>query len=149
MNKKTQKDPLTEIFGEPISVYTRAQALEDGCLVDVTETAQEAGFQAPVALTKAAWERYIAVPKELEGVQDEPGRLWDALFMLGIAIQRKPKTPVLLYQVTFQMPDRDWHPRWEHPTDGQRELRTVTLKSVCGPGDHAEPVITIMLPEED
>ena len=27
--------------------------------------------------------------------------------------------------------------------------RLVTLKAVCGPGDDAEPVITIMLPEED
>jgi hypothetical protein len=26
---------------------------------------------------------------------------------------------------------------------------TVTLKAICGPGDTAEPVITIMLPEED
>ncbi len=34
-----------------IPVYTRAQALADGVLVDVTETAKEAGFRAPVALT--------------------------------------------------------------------------------------------------
>jgi hypothetical protein len=26
---------------------------------------------------------------------------------------------------------------------------TVQLKAVCGPGDNAEPVITIMLPDED
>ncbi len=25
----------------------------------------------------------------------------------------------------------------------------VTLKAVCGPGDQGEPVITIMLPDED
>jgi hypothetical protein len=25
----------------------------------------------------------------------------------------------------------------------------VTLKALCGPGDDAEPVITIMLPDED
>ena len=25
----------------------------------------------------------------------------------------------------------------------------VTLKAVCGPGDNAEPCITVMLPEED
>ena len=29
-------DPVREIFGEPISIYTRTQALEDGVLVDVT-----------------------------------------------------------------------------------------------------------------
>ena len=27
--------------------------------------------------------------------------------------------------------------------------RLVVLKAVCGPGDTAEPVLTIMLPEED
>lgn len=27
---------MTELFGEPISVYSRAQAIEDGFLVDVT-----------------------------------------------------------------------------------------------------------------
>jgi hypothetical protein len=27
--------------------------------------------------------------------------------------------------------------------------QTVLLKAVCGPGDEGEPVITIMLPDED
>ena len=37
------------IFGEPIAfihVYTRAQAIADGVLVDVTETAREAGLDS-------------------------------------------------------------------------------------------------------
>ncbi len=46
---------MVEIFGEPISIYTRAQALDDGFLVDVSELAKEAGFRFPVALTRAAW----------------------------------------------------------------------------------------------
>jgi hypothetical protein len=25
----------------------------------------------------------------------------------------------------------------------------VRLKAVCGPGDHGEPVVTVMLPDED
>jgi hypothetical protein len=29
------------------------------------------------------------------------------------------------------------------------ELETVQLRAVCGPGDTPEPVITIMLPDED
>src|SRR3972149_219225 len=44
---------MNEVFGDPISVYTRAQALEDGQLVDVSETAKEAGIRFPVALTRA------------------------------------------------------------------------------------------------
>ena len=30
-----------------------------------------------------------------------------------------------------------------------RQPEKVTLKALCGPGDQAEPVITIMLPHED
>ena len=33
-----------------------------------------------------------------------------------------------------------------HTAKGRRR---VILKSICGPGDDAEPVITVMLPEED
>jgi hypothetical protein len=28
--------PITEVFGDPISIYTRDQALEDGTLIDVS-----------------------------------------------------------------------------------------------------------------
>ena len=52
--------------------YTRAQAIEDGVLVDVTETAKEAGFRIPVALTQSVWAEYVAVPEGVEG-QDEEG----------------------------------------------------------------------------
>jgi type I site-specific restriction endonuclease len=38
--KKNRPDP---IFGEVIYSYTRAQAIEDGVLVDVTDMAKEAG----------------------------------------------------------------------------------------------------------
>jgi hypothetical protein len=59
--------------------YTRAEALADGVLIDVSRTAREAGFKYPVALTRAVWERCVAVPP---GVlcQDESGRLWDVLW---------------------------------------------------------------------
>src|SRR4051812_27741843 len=45
--------PDSAVFGEVIFAYTRKQAIEDGVLVDVTETAKEAGFKIPVALTRA------------------------------------------------------------------------------------------------
>jgi hypothetical protein len=62
-----------------IHSYTRADALRDGVLVDVSATAREAGLRHPVALTRAAWERCVTVPP---GVlcQDEAGRLWDVLW---------------------------------------------------------------------
>lgn len=68
----------TEAFdwGEPISVYTRAQAIEDGMLVEVpADIATEAGYKHPVALT-------IGLHAALEarmGLEDYRGRLWDVL----------------------------------------------------------------------
>ena len=39
---------------EIIYAYTREMALEDGCLVDITEAAGEVGIKCPVAITRAA-----------------------------------------------------------------------------------------------
>ncbi|WP_049473777.1 DUF6573 family protein, partial [Stenotrophomonas maltophilia] len=59
-----------------IHSYTRAQAIEDGVLVDVSDVAKEAGFKLPVTITRAAWSRYVEVPigLELRG-QSVDGRL--------------------------------------------------------------------------
>ena len=64
---------MEDIFGECISAYSRAQAIEDGILVDVTRTASEAGFKWPTAITRTVYERYIEVPAELTGQQDIQG----------------------------------------------------------------------------
>lgn len=37
--------------------YSRADALRDGVLIDVSAVAREAGIRYPVALTRAVWER--------------------------------------------------------------------------------------------
>jgi hypothetical protein len=120
-----------------IHSYSRNQAVEDGVLVDVSETAREAGFRYPVALTHAVWDRYVAVPEEAEG-QDEDGRLWDILWMLKHAIASRSEAnrgSVREFQLLVR--------------NDNRRARIVTLKSVCGPGDDGEPVLTIMLPSED
>ena len=44
---------------EVIYTYTRAQALEDGVLVDVSEMAKEAGVRFPVALTATVYGKYV------------------------------------------------------------------------------------------
>ncbi len=45
-----------ELFGPAISTYTRAQAIEDGVLVDITEQARQQRFVFPMAMTIALWE---------------------------------------------------------------------------------------------
>ena len=50
MSNQLNDDPF---FGKVISVYTRAQALADGVLIDAGPMAREAGFRWPVAITAA------------------------------------------------------------------------------------------------
>ena len=76
-----------DLFGEVISCYSREQAIEDGYLVDVSEVGREAGILFPVALTRAVFEKCVAVPEGLEGLQDETGRLWDVVWMLQYGIR--------------------------------------------------------------
>lgn len=114
--------------------YTRKQAIEDGVLIDVSETAREAGIIYPVAITGTVLESYI-VPSEKDRAngQSEKGRLWDVLWIFRNAAKQNAGD-ILLFKVYFTL-------------FCNQEL--VTLKAICGPGDEAEPVITIMLPEED
>ena len=122
---------------EVIYACTRAQAIEDGVLIDVSSVAKEAGIKFPVALTSTVWGEYVEVP---EGVscQDETGRLWDILWMFRCAA-RNFSGDTLFFKLYVRNHNRERLDR--------RDL--VTLKAVCGPGDTLDPVITIMLPDED
>jgi hypothetical protein len=117
-----------------VHAYTRAQAIADGVLVDVSATAREAGIRYPVALTRAVWCRCVKVPP---GVQclDEAGRLWDVVWMLRCAIRASEGGDTLTYQLRVR--------------NDKRRPELVTLKAVCGPGDDAAPVLTVMLADED
>jgi hypothetical protein len=59
---------------EIISRSTRADAIADGVLIDVSATVREAGFRFPVVLTAAAWGECVAVPPGV-ACQDEAGPL--------------------------------------------------------------------------
>jgi hypothetical protein len=121
---------------EIIDVYTRAQAIADGILVDVSSTAREAGIRYPVALTRAVWEKCVAVPA---GVicQDEAGRLWDVLWLLACAARRSDGGPEVRFGVHVRKENREGIPP------------LVSLKALCAPEDNLEPVITLKLSEED
>ena len=148
----TQPDNL---WGEPNISYTRAQAIADGVLVDLTTAADDkgqrlcpqAGFKVPVAITRTAWAKTIEAggswkPEgegevlELKGGQSLTGRLWDLLWMLKVASGKAANSDRVHFQVLV-----DVH------GDGRRE--TVSLWALCGPGDDAQPVLTIMLEGED
>ena len=126
---------MESTFGPLISAYSRADALSDGQLIDISTLAREAGFRWPVAVTAALWHGYIEPPANLVG-QNWKGRAWDVLSVLRFAIRRAGDTSDLRFAVLFQM-------------DENKPLERVSLTSHCGFGDDMEPVITIMLPSED
>lgn len=135
---------LEDIFGPPIHTYTRAQALEDGALIDVTDLAHEYAFTIPVALTATA--HADAVAWDHGATQDETGRLWDVLTMLRHAIWKTsnsgPAAAANVRELAFQVM------RVPNQAEATRP-RPTTLKAVSGPGDNGEHVLTIMLTTED
>jgi hypothetical protein len=117
--------------------YTRAQAIEDGDLVDVTEWASAekgfmGGFTIPVALTRALWAAIEAIPPSLEGIADVRGRAHDVLWMASLAARRGGSD--IYFKVIL-------------PQRGTRK-RNVILRGNCGPGDDGEPVITLGFPQD-
>ena len=113
--------------------YSRKQALADGVLMDVSPLAREAGFCTPVALTCGLWADIQAIPESVCW-QDHQGRLWDVLFVGREAIRRSREGGTqLLYSLRMPV--------------GRKQNYTVKL--LCGPGDDAEPVITLLRPHED
>ena len=105
--------------------------------MDVSAAAREAGFKFPVALTAATWAQCVAAPPGVV-CQDEAGRLWDVLTMLRWAVRgSKDGAAEVRFGVHVRNDNRD------------RTPPLVRLKAVCGPGDDGEPVVTVMLPDED
>ena len=129
-------------LGPVLSAYTRAQAIEDGFLVDVSDTAREAGFTIPVAVTRSVWDRLVALPEGYRGFQDERGRLWDLLWMarhyaLRASDSDRVRMCVLVRDVRKDLRDSNRAPRKHFPI------------VAVGAGDEGQPVITIMWPEDD
>ena len=149
MNEKNNEETKNPFADMPVIFsYTRAQAIEDGDLVDLTEWAKKTGFRIPVACTSAVWHRYITPPAGTRELgQSERGRGHDVLWMLFVAIQR---------QSAHKLEEGNGHARSDDRLfykvlflQALNLHETVKLKSICGPGDNGEPVLTIMLPNED
>lgn len=130
-----------DLFGDVIYSYTRAQAIDDGELVDVSEVAREAGIRLQVVVTRAVWDRYVSwddSDTDRQSYQDESGRLWDIAWMLRMTINSYRDESAVLYRLHVI------------PRDGRsRKAALIQLKAVIHSGDEGEPVITVMLPTED
>lgn len=122
------------LFGNVIYQYSRAQAITDGVLVDVTETANELGFRAPVAVTAAVWSRCVAWQNE-EADQDEQGRLRDVLWLARLAARAAKEQSEVGYTLRVEQ--------------AGGAVEQLVLRLHIGPGDAGEPVITILMHNED
>ena len=128
-------------FGfEVIHSYTRAQALADGVLVDVTEIAKTCGYQTHTAFSEALFEHCERVARQRTGdpaeQQQETQRVARRVLAaarsacLARAEQDNPRTYFQLPEMTFG----------EH---------TDPMILHIGGGDNGEPVATVMYPEDD
>jgi hypothetical protein len=126
---------------EVISVYSRAQAIEDGVLVDLSEhsATKEAGIRFPVAVTRELFGILEPSPELEADGQSLQGRLWDLLNMFKIRhAGRHPS----------EHADEVWFTVLFIRRPGGRPEQ-VKVWAKCGPGDNMEPVITIMLEGQD
>lgn len=123
---------------EVIHRYTRAEAIRDGVLVDVTATGAEAGIRVPVALTAGLHAEAVAWNESNAAIQDEAGRLWDVLTVTRYAIAHAPEVDRTTATV-HRVPNT---PKALNP-------KPLPFTVHIGPGDAGEPVITLMLPTED
>jgi DNA repair protein RadC len=124
---------------EIIHTYTRAQALEDGVLVDVSSMARETGFRFPTAITADLHTRLTPNEEEADRGQSYEGRLWDVLFSASMATRRAGKTDRAAFKTLLAEVRSD---------RSKPQLTTLNLWVVIGPGDQGEAVITLGFPRD-
>lgn len=130
---------LADLFGETVYAYSRAQAIEDGTLVNFSDPESDTApicqqhYKYPVACTAAV---FAVMQKAVENPRhgnDYAGILHDMLWMSKV-MNRKIDESTVIFRVIIT---------------GAGRSKYFDFKLVVGPGDQGEPVITIMLPNED
>lgn len=143
--------PSDRDFPEPlfseydlIHTHTRAQAVADGDLIDVTPQALKAGLALHTACTAGLYGALVGsgpnAALRLESMLHTLRRAIEAQIREWISkgmVEEDEPT-----QTTFAMQDNHTEGL---PEDGQR----IDAYAAVGPGDHGESVLTIMLSYED
>jgi hypothetical protein len=139
-------------FGPMIFCYSRQNAIDDGVLVDLMQPetvrlVRAAGIRLHTAMTATAFAATVCPIRDADDDDFEfpvgqslKGRLWEVLVAFWCAVSdaqadNKADTDRVYFNVGV-----------DHG-DGQLEI--VRLYAVIGPGDTADPVLTIMLIGED
>lgn len=140
-------DNMSELFGEPIYAYTRADALQDGVLVELPQAAN-VGFKVPVPITSAAYAACIAWP-EADPKLVSILRLREEMVLLAAATETRAHCRRMVAG-KVERPDRiDFIVETVQLREGKADLIRVAMYMVIGPGDRPEPVGTILLIGED
>lgn len=137
---------LEDLFGEPIHVHTRAELIEDGDLIEASpRLVREAGILFPVCYSRRAYTGAIEWTEVDERRrpgygQSTAGREWDVLYIAALAMRCSKRrndgastVPFQVYAVSAEAGKAVPHRLYVH----------------VGPGDDAEPVLTILCEGED
>ena len=125
-----------------ISSYSRAEAIADGVLIDamtgVFESVSRQHYKYPVAMTAGVFVLIEQAVNDKKYHNDFAGIWHDILSMAkqGRDIANGTGKEIVVYIQRFNA----------NPFHAQNK---ETLHILCGPGDNAEPVLTVMLPNED
>ena len=133
----TQSQSITEFYGAPIHVYSRAQAIDDGILCDFMQDEMTSvcmqHYKWPIACTSAVFEIMRKAVENKRYANSYAGILHDMLYMSKV-YRRVIDESTLIFRVIIK---------------GAGRVSNYDFKMVCGPDDTGAPCITIMLPSED
>ncbi|MDK2915466.1 MAG: hypothetical protein PWR25_23 [Euryarchaeota archaeon] len=110
---------------------TRQDAIDDGDLIEITRMGRDLGITYPLAVSARAAQSMVPFPNIPQETVTE--NLWDTLHAFRAkaltTTEEEFEFQVSLYQNGL--------------------VPTLTFKAAVSPGDDGEPVITIMLPDEN
>lgn len=126
---------MHDIFGPVIFSYTRADAIRDGVLIALSESFPDqcSSYRYPLACTASVWS-LIEQGVAADNGATQAGLVWDIVYMSQHYVVARPDDSTVVFEVII--PD-------------VRGSKTYRLKALVHPGDRLEPVITVMLPNED
>jgi hypothetical protein len=118
-----------------IYTYTRAQAHEDGVLVNLVPFASDVcrqHYKYPISCTNTVFALIEKAVRNERYCNDYAGIIHDMLWMSKQ--YSRPNTDTVIFPCIIM---------------GAGRRKNYWFKMVISPGDTPDPVITIMLPEED
>jgi hypothetical protein len=119
-----------------ISAYTRRQAIEDGELVPIpSDWCDQYGVRFSMCFTRSLWGLIERIPASRQGIESERGRALDVIAVLALTLRAHVARGWNSDRINFRVIITH--------VEGGHMKRNVDLHAECGPGDHAEPVITI------